>query len=86
MYKQRLALALALSLVSTGTLNAQDLSGQVAELRQMLTEMKSDYESRIEVLERRLDRAERSVRGAKRNADEAMEISEQTAISVTTGA
>ena len=85
MYKQRLALALALIWVSTGTLNAQDLSGEVADLRQMLTEMKNDYESRIEELESRLDRAERSVRSASRDADEAMEIAEHTAISVTAG-
>ena len=86
MYKQRLALALALILVSTGTLNAQDLSGEVADLRQMLTEMKNDYESRIEALESRLDRAERSVRNASRDAGDAMEIAEQTAIDATAGA
>jgi hypothetical protein len=86
MYKQSVALALALVLASTGTLYAQDLSGEVADLRQMLTEMKNEYESRIEELERRLDNAERSVRGARREADEAMEIAEQTAINVTAGA
>ena len=85
MYKQKLALVLALILVSTGTLNAQDLSGEVADLRQMLTEMKNDYESRVEELESRLDHAERSVRRASRDADEAMEIAEQAAISATTG-
>jgi len=86
MFKQRLTLAFALILVSTGTLNAQDLSGEVAELRQMLTEMKNDYERRIEDLESRLDRTERSARSASRDADEAMEIAEQTAIDVTAGA
>ena len=86
MYKQRLALALTSILLSAGSLNAQDLSGEVADLRQMLTEMKNDYESRVEELERRLDRAERSARSASRDADEAMEIAEQTAISATAGA
>ncbi len=86
MYKQRLALALALILVSMGTLNAQDLSVEVADLRRLLTEMKDNYEIRIEELESRLDRAERLVRSATKDADEAMEIAEQTAISATAGA
>ena len=86
MYKQRIALALALILVSSGTLNAQDLSGEAADLRQMLADMKNDYESRIDELERRLDRAELSARIASRDADEAMEIAEQTAIDATAGA
>jgi hypothetical protein len=86
MFKQKLALMLALILLSTGTLHAQDLSGEVAELRQMLLEMKNDYESRIEELESRLDRAERSARSAGRSADDAMEIAEQTAIDLTAGA
>jgi hypothetical protein len=86
MFKQKLALMLALILLSAGTLNAQDLSGEVADLRQMLLEMKNDYESRIDDLESRLDRAERSARSARRNADDAMEIAEQTAIDLTAGA
>ena len=75
----------ALILASTGTLNAQDLSGEIADLRQMLLEMKNDYESRIAGLESRLDRAERSARSASRSADDAMEIAEQTAIDLTAG-
>ena len=86
MYKQRTALALAFFFGSTGMLNAQDLSGEVADLRQMLVEMKIEYESRIDELERRLDRAERSARTASKDADEAMEIAEQTAIDATAGA
>jgi hypothetical protein len=86
MFKQKLALMLALISLSAGTLNAQDLSGEVADLRQMLLEMKNDYESRIDDLESRLDRAERSARSARRNADDAMEIAEQTAIDLTAGA
>ena len=86
MHTQRLALGLALTLVSAGTLNAQDLTGEVADLRQILAEMKNDYENRIEELESRLDRAERSLRKVSKDANEAMEISEQTAISMTAGA
>ena len=86
MYKQSLALMLTLVSVSSGTLQAQDLSGEVADLRQMLVAMKSEYETRIEELEGRLDRAERAMRSASRDADEAMEIAEQTAISITAGA
>lgn len=86
MEKQRTALAIAMMLMSTGTLYAQDLSGEVAELRQMLIEIRNDYENRITELESRLDRAERSARSASRDADEAMQIAEQTAIDVTAGA
>jgi len=86
MYKQIPALGLALIFVSTGTLSAQDLSAEVADLRQMLSEMKKDYASRIEELEARLDRAERSMSSASRDADQAMEIAEQTAINATAGA
>jgi hypothetical protein len=86
MYTQKAVLALALVLVSTGTVNAQDVSEEIADLRQILTAMKSDYESRIEELENRLDRAERSARNASRDADDALEIAEQTAISATAGA
>jgi len=85
MNKQRLAFTFALILVSTGTLNAQDLSEDVAEMRQILTEMKINYESRIADLENRLDRAERAARSASRDADEALEIAEQTAINATAG-
>ncbi|MFQ6006443.1 MAG: hypothetical protein ACE5OQ_13175, partial [Woeseia sp.] len=86
MLKQRLGLFLTSILLSAGTLNAQDLSGQVAELRQLLEEMKNDYESRISALENRLDRAQRAAQDAARDADQAMEIAEQTAIDLTAGA
>ena len=86
MYKIRLAFTFALIIISAETINAQELSGEVAELRQMLTEMRNDYESRIADLEMRLDRAERSARNASRDADEAIEIAEQTAIDLTAGA
>ena len=38
---------------------AQDIESEVAELRQLITEMKADYEQRISDLENRLARAER---------------------------
>jgi hypothetical protein len=85
MGKQKQALVLALMLMSAGTLHAQDLSGEVAELRQVLAAMKTDYDSRIADLESRLDRAERSARSASRDAGEAVEIAEQTAIDLTAG-
>jgi len=85
MHKQKLAFAFLLISMLTEPLHAQDLSGEVEELRQMLTEMKTDYASRIAELENRLDLAERSARSASRDADEAMEIAEQTAIDVTAG-
>lgn len=86
MQKQRLALGFALILMSAETLNAQELAGEVAELRQLLQELRDDYESRIADLETRLARAERSAQSADRNADEALEIAEQTAIDLTAGA
>jgi hypothetical protein len=86
MFRQRFVLAFVLVLLSMETVRAQDLSGEVAELRQMLTAMQNDYESRIADLENRLDRAERTARSASRDADEAMEIAEQTAIDATAGA
>ncbi|MDH3587810.1 MAG: hypothetical protein OEQ74_00250 [Gammaproteobacteria bacterium] len=86
MYRIRLTLAIALFFASNATLNAQDLSAEVADLRQMLVEMKNDYENRIEELESRLDRAERSVVTASRDADDAVEIAEQAATDATAGA
>ena len=79
MYKLILAFTFALIVMSAGTTHAQDHSGEVAELRQMLAEMRSDYENRITDLEKRLDRAERS-------ANDAREVAEQTAIDLTSGA
>ena len=73
-------------LLWTGTLRADDASADLEQLRQMLNEMKSDYENRIEALETRLAEAERLARSADRNADEAFEIAEDTAISATAGA
>ena len=64
---------------------AQDLSSEVAELRQLLVEMQDDYQSRISDLEVRLERAERLASGAKREAEDAFEVAEQTAIDQSSG-
>jgi len=77
-------LLLATSLLSSAA-NAQDVSAEVAELRQMMTNMRSDYERRISDLEARLDTAERDSRGARRDAGEAIELAEQTAIEQSSG-
>ncbi len=52
-------LLLATSLLSPAA-NAQDVSADVAELRQMMTDMRNDYEQRISDLEERLDIAEQT--------------------------
>lgn len=64
----------------TATAMAQDESGELAELRQLVEEMRSDYDRRIKDLEERLASAERRARGAERDAEEAIELAEQTAI------
>lgn len=66
--------------------NAAELADEVAEIRQMMIAMQSDYESRIADLESRLTTAEQRTRKAERDAGEAFEIAEQTAIGQTSGA
>ena len=66
--------------------SAQTSGDEVAELRQMIIEMRDDYERRIGELEARLDIAERDARGAKRDAGEAFELAEETAIQQSSGA
>lgn len=61
-------------------LRAQGTTEEIAELRQLVAEMKTDYEARIGALEERLARAERQARGAQRDAEDAMDVAEQTAI------
>jgi hypothetical protein len=63
--------------------NAQASGDEVAELRQMIIEMRDDYERRISELEARLDSAERETSRAKRDAGEAYELAEETAIQQT---
>jgi hypothetical protein len=65
--------------------NAQTSGDEVAELRQMIIEMRDDYERRISELEARLDEAERDARGAKREAGEAFELAEEAAIQQSAG-
>ncbi len=81
-----LSAALLLLLIGIPAMaGAQDLGGEVAELRQLVIEMRKDYESRISDLESRLARAERLASGARRDAEEAVEVAEQTAIDQSAG-
>ncbi|MDH3451442.1 MAG: hypothetical protein OEN20_03410 [Gammaproteobacteria bacterium] len=72
-------------LAGAGTARAADIADDVAELRQLLTAMQRDYEARISDLEARLTRAERAADSAQRDATEAFEIAEQTAIDQSSG-
>ena len=65
--------------------NAQASDDEVGELKQMIIEMRDDYERRISDLEARLDLAEREARGARRDAGEAFELAEEAAIQQTAG-
>lgn len=64
---------------------AQDLASEVAELRSLLIQVQTDYDARISDLENRLASAERQSRRAQRDADEAFELAEQTAIDQSSG-
>jgi hypothetical protein len=64
---------------------AQDLAAEVAELRGLLSEVQQDYEARISELEARLARAEQIAKSASRDATEAFDIAEQTAIEQSSG-
>jgi hypothetical protein len=79
----------ALLLLTTGlpaaAASARDLADEVAELKQLVAEMRGDYEARITDLEQRLAKAERQAHGAQRDAEEAMEVAEQTAIDMSGG-
>jgi len=65
--------------------HAQDLAGDIAELRILLARVQADYDARITELEERLAGAERQSRSARRDADEALEMAEQTAIDQSSG-
>ena len=69
--------------LSAATASAQTTGDEVAQLRQMIMEMRDDYERRISELEARLDTAEREARVAKRDAGEAFELAEEASIQQT---
>ena len=81
----KLIAIVAVSVTPAVASSAQDSAGELAELRQLVAEMRSDYESRISALEDRLAAAERAARGAERDAEEAIELAEQTAIDQSSG-
>ncbi len=84
--KFRMALVPLLLLgTQTSIAQDQDLASEVAELRALLLEVQQDYESRISEVEVRLARAEQVASGARREATEAFEIAEQTAIDQSAG-
>jgi len=78
--------AAAVLVLPVSTVSAQDTASEIAELRQLVAELSSNYESRISKLEERLAEAERAARGAERDAEEAIELAEQTAIDQSAGA
>ena len=78
--------AAAVLVLPVSTVSAQDTASEIAELRQLVAELSSNYESRISKLEERLAKAERAARGAERDAEEAIELAEQTAIDQSAGA
>lgn len=69
-----------LALTALNDVSAQQPADEVAELREMIDELKSDYETRIEELERRLEEAEEAVAEARDQADEAEEAAEEVAM------
>lgn len=86
MMYRTLSTSLLVALLSAAPANAQDMAREIAELQQLVAEIRDDYEARISDLEQRLVRAERLARSAGRDAGEAYEIAEQTAIEQTSGA
>ena len=78
-------IALLFGSLSFSTVSAQDQSAEIAELRHMIVAMRDDYERRISDLEARLGKAERTAQGARREAGEALEVAEQTAIESSSG-
>lgn len=78
-------LLLAVTMAPAATINAQEAGDELQELRQLVSALKTDYETRLQELEQRLARAESLAGGAKRDADEAIELAEQTAIDQSSG-
>ncbi|HNP34753.1 MAG TPA: hypothetical protein PKK10_02765 [Woeseiaceae bacterium] len=81
---QRIGVLLLLALPASAFAE-QDVQAEVTELRQLLAELKSDYEQRITDLEARLQAAERASKSAARKADDALDTAEQTAIDQSSG-
>lgn len=77
--------ALVVIVLPVTVANAQNSTAEIAELRQLVSDLKADYDARISDLESRLAVAERAARGAEREAEEAFELAEQTAIDQSTG-
>jgi hypothetical protein len=69
----------------TSVASAQEAVDDIASLRQLVEDMRLNYETRISDLEERLAQSERVARVARENADEAIELAEQTAIDQTSG-
>lgn len=64
---------------------AQDSADEVADLRQLVEDMRQDYEARISDLEDRLARTERLANRARNDAGDAVALAEQTAIDQSSG-
>ncbi len=63
----------------------EGIAEELAELRKLVAELERDYEARIGALEARLEAAEQAAVGARRDATEAYEIAEQTAMAQSSG-
>ena len=79
-----LLLAISLLLPLSGAF-AQGTEDELADLRQLVEQMRQDYEARISDLEERLARTEQLAKNARDDADEAVELAEQTAIDQSSG-
>ena len=80
-----IAFTFVLFLALSNRSQAQDVSTEMAELRQLLDQVRNDYEARIAQLENRLTEAERVAGTASRSANDAVEIAEQSAIDLAAG-
>lgn len=70
----------ALAVPPAVTLAAEDPAREVEELREMINELKSEYQGRIERLEQRLEDAERAVAEAGERAERAEDAAEEVAM------
>ncbi len=85
MQKRHLSALWLVAVFPFSAAGAQDLAAEVAELTQLVAEMREDYETRIAELESRLARAEALADNARRDAGEAYDLAEQTAIDQSAG-